>query len=364
MESPMMGSSEHQHMHLFTEARDVCRDMYCAQNKLPLSKKADAVLFKVSETLVEIFSVEMEAMLVNLREALATGSDEDRKIAVGDYPYSMFQIVEEQVSTNTTAVQLSLVHWHVLESVHRIANETEWSKEQLDNLLEQAGNWTAEKINLRGSGSSSEKAKERADIVSSMLGELGLPVATLQISATCSEFCDSNWDGVCNDGGAGSESGSCNFGTDCLVSVCHKSFLSLPATNPFYLYMTIFCHIEIHHPCLNYFAARHHPPSSLLTVPPSAPRQDCGDRDGVNPPTLTCVDSCFLFGDGICDDGGPGAESYACIFGTDCQVGNFAQKVHRWVTFVVPLYSSIGAYTATATADMALPQPSHHRCYH
>jgi hypothetical protein len=214
MEVPMMESPESQQQYLFREARDVCRDVYCMQNKLPLSKKADAVLLKVSETLVEIFSEEMGAMLTNLDKALAAGIDEDRQLAVGDHPYPMLRIVEEQTAGSTIdAVQLSLVHWHVLESVRRIANETEWSEKQLDYLLEQAGKWEIEKSN---SGGSPEKT--RADIVSNMLGKLGLPMTTLQTSTTCSESCGTNWDGVCNDGGAGIQSNSCAFGTDCLVS--------------------------------------------------------------------------------------------------------------------------------------------------
>jgi hypothetical protein len=49
--------------------------------------------------------------------------------------------------------------------------------------------------------------------------------------------------------------------------------------------------------------------------------QDCGDRAGERPPTLTCSSkNCILAGDGECDDGGTGSISHACAFGTDCVV--------------------------------------------
>ncbi len=55
---------------------------------------------------------------------------------------------------------------------------------------------------------------------------------------------------------------------------------------------------------------------------------DCGARDGSAPapapaPTPTtgaagCSDTCWWAGDGFCDDGGPGSEYAACDYGTDC----------------------------------------------
>lgn len=41
-------------------------------------------------------------------------------------------------------------------------------------------------------------------------------------------------------------------------------------------------------------------------------------HDPRNPLDLPCTDNCLSSGDGVCDDGGPGAETYACAPGTDC----------------------------------------------
>ena len=62
---------------------------------------------------------------------------------------------------------------------------------------------------------------------------------------------------------------------------------------------------------------------------PSSDCRDCGTRtsglDG-SPPALPppdpcggCRDNCFYFGDGVCDDGGHGAEFATCSFGDDCR---------------------------------------------
>jgi len=83
----------------------------------------------------------------------------------------------------------------------------------------------------------------------------------------CSDSCEYAGDGVCDDGGPGAQYEDCAYGTDC---------------------------------------------------------GDCGTRGPSNPPTGptqpvgSCSDSCEYAGDGVCDDGGPGAEYEDCAYGTDC----------------------------------------------
>jgi len=73
----------------------------------------------------------------------------------------------------------------------------------------------------------------------------------------CMEDCVFSADGLCDDGGAGSQYSDCEFGTDCF---------------------------------------------------------DCGSRSG-NP---LCMEDCVYPSDGLCDDGGPGSLYSICKFGTDC----------------------------------------------
>jgi hypothetical protein len=206
MESPMMvepGNSGNDAW-MFVEARDVCRDAYCVQNTVSQSEKISATFLGVTKTLAEIFSSEMEAMRIDLDEGLAGGRDKDGKLAVGLHSYPMLKIIEEQLSDSS----VSLVHWHALEVVSRIANETEWTKRQLDRLNAQADRWEAVKLE----GDSSSRAVARLEIVAIILEELRLPPSTM-----CSYSCFLSGDGICDDGGPGAESYACDFGTDCQV---------------------------------------------------------------------------------------------------------------------------------------------------
>ncbi len=45
---------------------------------------------------------------------------------------------------------------------------------------------------------------------------------------------------------------------------------------------------------------------------------DSGSDDGADSGGLLCMDTCDWAGDGVCDDGGPGAEYDVCAYGTDC----------------------------------------------
>lgn len=89
----------------------------------------------------------------------------------------------------------------------------------------------------------------------------------------CTNFCNTYQnDGICDDGGPGSEYSDCTWGNDC---------------------------------------------------------SDCGVREiGINSCTNTCSHETFSFwewqwgsvvGDGHCDDGGPGSEYAHCNYGTDCK---------------------------------------------
>ena len=95
------------------------------------------------------------------------------------------------------------------------------------------------------------------------------------------------FDGFCDDGGPGSESDFCDFGTDC--ADCGQP-RCLPSPQP------------------------RQPPQPPVVPPPSPPAP--------LPPGCVCDDTCpghaELASDGVCDDGGEGAEFSDCVPGTDC----------------------------------------------
>ena len=55
-------------------------------------------------------------------------------------------------------------------------------------------------------------------------------------------------------------------------------------------------------------------PYSLTSMGPCT---DCGLRD-TDPSTGGCTNDCLFKNDGECDDGGPGAVTFSCRYGTDC----------------------------------------------
>merc|ERR1712185_661728 len=79
--------------------------------------------------------------------------------------------------------------------------------------------------------------------------------------------------GVCSDGGPGAEGSDCALGTDC--TDCGPRVMPPPS-----------------------------PPS-----PPAPPMLPGGSQ---------CLDTCNWASDGVCEDGGPGAEWSDCALGTDC----------------------------------------------
>ena len=95
---------------------------------------------------------------------------------------------------------------------------------------------------------------------------LSLVVQHARATAGCDDTCEHAGDAICNDGGPGSVYYDCERGTDC--SDCGG-------------------------------------PSS---PPPPGHQQ----------PTAGCQDTCEHAGDGLCNDGGPGAVYYDCALGTDC----------------------------------------------
>jgi hypothetical protein len=118
-----------------------------------------------------------------------------------------------------------------------------------------------------------------------------------EIPVLCSESCASSGDGVCDDGGADSDSSDCVLGTDC---------------------------------------------------------EDCGIRGAL------CADTCDSADDGQCDDGGPGSDTNDCNLGTDCiDCGPRAADGSQLTTptvdeFSVDSSSGVLTFVAPSTAQSLL----------
>jgi hypothetical protein len=105
----------------------------------------------------------------------------------------------------------------------------------------------------------------------------------------CSDSCAFAMDGLCDDGGVGATTDSCDLGTDC--SDC--GYRIAPAVD---------------------------------TGLADTGLDDTGlDDTGAPPPTVvigsgtaTCNNACPTAGDGVCDDGGPGSALDHCDLGADC----------------------------------------------
>ena len=90
-------------------------------------------------------------------------------------------------------------------------------------------------------------------------------------AGTCDDSCGFfSADGDCDDGGPGSEYQLCGFNTDC--TDCGDARAEQPGVPPL--------------------------PTSSPPVPPGS--------------TVQCLNDCYYFADGDCDDGGPGQEYGVC----------------------------------------------------
>jgi hypothetical protein len=100
--------------------------------------------------------------------------------------------------------------------------------------------------------------------------DCGTRVWTAPGEPLCSNDCEYRADGRCDDGGPSAQSGRCTYGTDC--ADC---------------------------------GARAEPGSEV------------GGGGGAGPGEV-CTDQCSFAADGLCDDGGVGADYWVCDLGTDC----------------------------------------------
>ncbi len=191
----------------FEEVRDVCRDEHCAANVMLDAEKAQYIILEVSRALMQMFRAEKAAM-----DAAIVEGDESGNLAGNVFHKGpILQLIEGQLNGSS----ISHIHWEVLDAVFRRGNDTTlWSDtNKIRDLLLWTGNWTEEKLK----GSTENSALQRGLIVSSMLSLLELRIPA---NSTCSlsRNCVVAGDGECDDGGTGSMSHICAFGTDCVVS--------------------------------------------------------------------------------------------------------------------------------------------------
>ena len=154
---------------------------------------------------------------------------------------------------------------------------------------------------------------------------------------TCLDTCVTSSNGVCNDGGVGSESSWCPLGTDCQDCggrvVPHPP--RAPPAPPGRIYS---CSNTCHYPSYN-AKAENGQCEDNWPCPLGTDCEDCGPRityappppwpfppppffPPPSPPPMWCSNTCneregnaFT---GTCQDGGVGSISAACPFGTDC----------------------------------------------
>ena len=145
------------------------------------------------------------------------------------------------------------------------------------------------------------------------LAAFAVGVFAVNASAQCANTCPYAADGECDDGGPGALNSLCPLGSDCTDcgprgtgGICSDS-----------------CQYAGDGECDD------GGPGSLNSLCPfGSDCADCGVRTGSAPaptptptPTPTaagCTNACTYAYDGDCDDGGPGADTSLCSFGTDC----------------------------------------------
>ena len=133
----------------------------------------------------------------------------------------------------------------------------------------------------------------------------------------CDNTCLHSADVECDDGGAASDYGYCNIGTDCddcgpRADIAHPP--GLPNFGCEQLVGTPFACLPPPSPPRPPAAP---PLPPMPPMPPAAPPPPLAPPAPPHEPVL-CVETCIHASDGDCDDGGVGAEYDACAFGTDC----------------------------------------------
>ncbi len=188
------------------EVRDICRDVHCAGTVMLDAEKAQFITLEVGSALMQMFREEKAAV-----DAAIVEGDELGNLAGGVFHKGpILQLIKGQLKGSST----THIHWEVLDAVFRRGNGTLWSDAHIRRLLVWTGRWNEEKLK----GGTENSASQRGWIVSNMLSLLELniskPLATI---STCQDSCLVSGDGECDDGGTGSISQICDFGTDCVV---------------------------------------------------------------------------------------------------------------------------------------------------
>mmetsp|Transcript_127985 Transcript_127985/g.239459 ORF Transcript_127985/g.239459 Transcript_127985/m.239459 type:complete len:621 (-) Transcript_127985:96-1958(-) len=127
----------------------------------------------------------------------------------------------------------------------------------------------------------------------------------------CHNTCRHDHDGVCDDGGPGAELKICAYGTDC--DDCGTRPPKPPPTPapPGYLCSST-CFLGGDGICYD-----GGPGSAGAFCPYGTDCDDCGSRPPL-PNATVCSDTCEYAHDGQCHDGGPGSDGPWCTYGTDC----------------------------------------------
>jgi hypothetical protein len=132
----------------------------------------------------------------------------------------------------------------------------------------------------------------------------------------CSEECPYSGDGVCDDGGPGASYGDCTYGTDC--ADCGVRVWTAPGEP--------ICSNECQYRA-NGTCDDGGPRAQSGKCTYGTDCADCGARAiaglggggaGGSGPVEICTDECTTSADGLCDDGGLGADYSVCELGTDC----------------------------------------------
>ena len=194
---------------VFLQARDICRDKFCAKNTMPLESKVRLAFLELAQTLVDMFEFEVNEMLSTLERGVS--GDEERVFGGGSHHYAVLELIQADLRDSG----ISQVHFHVVEAVQRMINETKWKEEDVGKFREIARSWSPDE--------NAHTEASRSRILNEILEAVGVPAKGEAVeggsesSILCSDSCESRWDGVCDDLGGRAGGGGCTFGTDCMV---------------------------------------------------------------------------------------------------------------------------------------------------
>lgn len=177
----------------------------------------------------------------------------------------------------------------------------------------------------------------------------------------CSEACDFDGDGECDDGGDGAAYSACPRGSDCADCGLRVFGVDEPPSPPpldTCAWMPSRCVDECaeHVECLQFmFCALstegcghiQHLSGACSEVP-----RLCILQCGAFASCMLCTDSCDFDGDGDCDDGGSGSEYSACPTGSDCaDCGPRGRSALSWSSSSPPMSPP------TQIPPLSLPPP-------